>query len=82
LAADSRVGARETTGAPRRRLYVLVMFIALGELGSIFIALHLFPDPATGISGESDGAPLHLRCSSDNLPDRLRGTTPLPVVWV
>ncbi len=72
--------ARETTDAMRRRLLILVMFVALGALGPLFIALPIFPDPPTSIPGESDGKPCAYDAALANPPDRLRERTPIPVV--
>ncbi|HET7091055.1 MAG TPA: hypothetical protein VFL17_20675 [Anaerolineae bacterium] len=81
FAADMREWwTRETTHALRRRLYVLVMFVALGWLGPNFIALSIFPDPPTGISGESDGILCAYDAAPANPPDRLRGPAPIAVV--
>ena len=81
FAADTREwGARETTGAQRRRLLVLAMFVALGALGPIFIALPIFSDPPTSIPGERDGNPCIYDAAPASPPDRLRGPTPIPDV--
>ena len=81
FAADVREWwGRETTDATRRRLYTLVMIVALGALGPIFIALPIFPDPATAIPGESDGNPCVYDADPATPRDRLQEPTPIPVV--